>query len=240
MSRLLKAAAGRVGSAAKTSLAVVGFATTVAGVSTIWQTRRFIAEESKEKKRVLVLPFHSLRLVEKSDRFSWMESRGSDSVQEIEVQDFVDTLHEAASDLSIMAIYGEFGGGRSLSAGAADLEEIRNALRVFRESHRKHSEPNLSYDPVLQRQSNSSPRPLYCYTVSILSCHFPCPQIQVELPIPRICLLTHTYFCRHRIHLKAWIGQTILTILLLASLLMSTFKDKEISICSATAPPSHS
>ena len=177
MSRLLKAAAGRVGSAAKTSLAVVGFATTVVGVSTIWQTKRFIAEESKEKKRVLNIPFHSLKLVERSDRFSWLQSSGSDPVQEIEVQDFVDTLHEAASDPSIVAIYGEFGGGRSFSAGAADLEEIRNALRVFRESHRKHNEPNLCYDPVLQRKSNSSPRPLYAYTVSSMSCHGPCPLV---------------------------------------------------------------
>ena len=164
--KAIRAVAGRAGSAAKTSLAVVGFATSVAVVSTLWDTKRFITEESKEKKRVLVLPFHSLKLVNYTDRVSWLRSKANDREQEIEVQDFIDTLHEAASDPSIVAIFGEFGNGKSLSAGAADLEEIRTALKVCRESHRQHNEPNLNYEPLLQRKSNSAPMPLYAYTVS--------------------------------------------------------------------------
>lgn len=120
------AVARKVASATKTSLAVVGFATSVASLSLLWQTKKFVAEEAKEKKRVLVLPFHSLKLVNSHDRLSWLQSRGTDSVQEIQVQDLVNIIHEAASDPSIVAIFGEFGHGRSFSAGAADAEEIRN------------------------------------------------------------------------------------------------------------------
>lgn len=161
---LIVAVVKRVAKATKTSLAVLGFASAVAGGTLIWQTKEVVAEEAKDKKRVLVLPFHSLKFVNSQDRFSWLQSRGNDSVNEIRVQDFVSLIHEAASDPSIVALFGEFGHGRSLSVGAADAEEIRDALRVFRESHRKHNEPNLSYEPLLQRNSNSSPCPLYAYS----------------------------------------------------------------------------
>jgi len=109
-------------------------------------------------------------MVNKQEKISWLASWGaSDNIQEIEVQELVDLIHDAAADSNIKAIFGEFGRGRTFMGGAADLEEIRNALRVFQESHRVHNEPNLSYEPVLQRNSNNSPRLLYAYADSFES-----------------------------------------------------------------------
>ena len=158
--------ANRLGRGAKTSLAAVGFVT-VAGLSAdAWSTRKFVQEEAKEKKRVLMLPFYKLKLVNKQDKVAWLQSKGSDdAVEEMEVQELVDLIHEASSDPQVVAIYGEFGHGRQLSAGMADTEEIRTALRVFRESHRVHREPNLSHEPYLERNKKEKKR-LFAYADS--------------------------------------------------------------------------
>jgi hypothetical protein len=61
-------------------------------------------------------------------------------------------------------LYGIFGHGFGFSTGGwAHIEEVRNALQVFRESHRVHREPNLQHEPLLKRHSNGTPKPLYAY-----------------------------------------------------------------------------
>lgn len=159
---LLKAGrdfARRLGNGAKTSLAIVGFFTVASLTKEVYTTRKFLQEESQDKKRVLVLPFYRLKLVNRKDGVSWLRSSSSDdAVEEIEIQDLINLIHEAAQDPQCVAIFGEFGHGRDFSAGLADAEEIRTALRVFRESHRVHQEPNLSHEAVLQRSNREKKR----------------------------------------------------------------------------------
>jgi len=58
---------------------------------------------------------------------------------EVEIRDLVDMIHAAASDPDIVALYGTFGQGHQFQCGGyAHVEEIRNAIRVFNESHRRH------------------------------------------------------------------------------------------------------
>ena len=52
------------------------------------------------------------------------------------------------------------------SGGWGHVEEVRNALKVFRESHRIHREPNLAHEKVLIRNGNSTPKPMYAYADS--------------------------------------------------------------------------
>lgn len=123
--------ARRVASATKTSLAVLGFATASASVATYWQIQNFVKEESKDKKRVLVLPFPQLKVVHSRDPLRQFRTPDADSIEEVEVNDLVDIIHEAAGDPNIVAIFGEFGHGRSFDGGMADAEEIKNALQVI-------------------------------------------------------------------------------------------------------------
>ena len=131
-------------------------------------------QDSKKKKKVLVIPFNRLKLVErkKTDLSSSFEKFGStekeDKVHEMEIRDLVDLIHKAAMDPEIGALYGVFGHGSSLmTSGWADLEEVRNALRVFRESHRRHAEPNLGHEELLIPRIDS--KPMYAYTDTFAS-----------------------------------------------------------------------
>jgi protease-4 len=127
-------------------------------------------EEDENKKKVLVIPFHRLNIVEKQESGFRSRLRKLDRDQggtlTMELQELVDVIHHAASDPNVVALYGVFGhGGTNLAGtGWADLEEVRNALRVFRESDRRHREPNFSYE------KNAIPRvqgkPLYAYADS--------------------------------------------------------------------------
>jgi hypothetical protein len=87
----------------------------------------------------------------------------------VEVSELVDAIHAAAQDPNVVALYGIFGNGfRFSSGGWAHVEEVRNALKVFRESHRIHREPNLTHERVLTRNGNATPKPAYAYAVSRL------------------------------------------------------------------------
>jgi hypothetical protein len=77
------------------------------------------------------------------------------------VKELVDVIHKAAEDPNIVALYGYFGHGFTSSFGGwAQVEEVRNALKVFGESHRLHREPNLNHDDVLVR---NGPTPKYSF-----------------------------------------------------------------------------
>ena len=170
----------RAGSGVKSSLAVVGFAT-LAGVYSEYK-KLFPSEDdtddSKKKNKVLVVPFYRMQLTERKDtsfRGSLSRLDPDDDTKTItmEVRELVDLLHHAASDPNITAVYGVFGhGGIGLSqAGWAQLEEIRNALRVVKESHRRHSEPNFTYaEQVIPRVPS---KPLYAYADSMASLQDP-------------------------------------------------------------------
>ena len=178
--------ARRAGSGLKTSLAVVGLATVVGLYSEYQKLKPSFAssddkdddssKQSNKKKKVLVLPFHRMQLVERKDRsFRASLSRmdpdedGDTATFPIEVRELVDLLHHAASDPNISAVYGIFGhGGLGLqSAGWAQLEEVRNALRVVQESHRRHAEPNLTHEMQVIPRVQS--KPLYAYADSFAS-----------------------------------------------------------------------
>jgi ClpP class serine protease len=135
--------------------------------------------ENDSKKKVLVLPFHRMKIVEhqKKDWKSLVQNRlesklGDDGNApiEMEVDELVQLIHTAASDPNIVALYGVFGHGFGFQTGGwAHIEEIRNALQVFRESHRTHREPNLQHDPVLKRHGNGTPKLLYAYADTFAS-----------------------------------------------------------------------
>eukprot|EP00547_Thalassionema_nitzschioides_P005287 CAMPEP_0194218784 /NCGR_PEP_ID=MMETSP0156-20130528/24521_1 /TAXON_ID=33649 /ORGANISM="Thalassionema nitzschioides, Strain L26-B" /LENGTH=681 /DNA_ID=CAMNT_0038948251 /DNA_START=150 /DNA_END=2195 /DNA_ORIENTATION=- len=120
-----------------------------------------------DDKKVLVVPFHRIQLREKKKRSfdfdrSWFSSEDDRMVQ-VEVQEMVKVIHAAAQDPNIVALYGNFGEGGFRTGGWAHVEEIRNAMKVFRESHRIHLNPNLSHDKVILRRSNGSPKPSFAY-----------------------------------------------------------------------------
>jgi signal peptide peptidase SppA len=174
MSRFVR----RAGNTAKSGLMVVGFAT-VAGLYMEYKRLNPPVEddESKEKKKqVLVIPFHRIQLVEQKDAsFRGFLSKldreedDADTVAQYEVRELVDLLHHAASDPSIKAVYGIFGhGGMGIEqAGWAQVEEVRNALQVIKESHRRHPEPNVTHEMQVIPRVQS--KPLYAYTDSFAS-----------------------------------------------------------------------
>ena len=45
----------------------------------------------------------------------------------------------------------------------AHIEEIRNAVRIFNESHRVHREPNVNHNPVFAMMRNGNPKPSYAF-----------------------------------------------------------------------------
>jgi signal peptide peptidase SppA len=163
----------RAGGALKTGLALVG----VAAVSgALYEYKRMFPndDDDDKKKKVLVIPFHRLQLVEQKEtsplaRVQRITDDKEDPVTAMETRELVKVLHHAASDPSIAAVYGVFGhGGTGVSeAGWATLEEVRNALRVVRESHRRHVEPN--FDHQMQVIPRVQSKPLYAYTDSFAS-----------------------------------------------------------------------
>jgi protease-4 len=79
---------------------------------------------------------------------SWLSlgrDESSDDKIEIGLHELIDTIHSAAADKDIVALYGTLGHGfRFQCGGYAHLEEVRDAIRVFNESHRIHEHRALS------------------------------------------------------------------------------------------------
>jgi hypothetical protein len=131
-------------------------------------------EEEDKNKKVLVLPFHRMKIVEKKEtdmrslfrnQLASAGGSGADNAPiEMQVDELVQLIHHAASDPNIVALYGIFGHGFGFETGGwGHIEEIRNALQIFRESHRTHREPNLQHETLLKRHGNGIPKPLYAY-----------------------------------------------------------------------------
>ena len=165
MSRLLTVSR-RVGNVARNTLAMVGFGTTFYALQQYneYQTVTGLSKSNghdggddpsnKICKKVLVLPFSKLKIVERQSSkglrdilrgVSTTNNDSNDNMQEIELNQLIDIIHEAAHDKDINALYGIFGHGfRFECGGYAHVEEIRNAIKVFNESHRRHSN-SLAY-----------------------------------------------------------------------------------------------
>jgi hypothetical protein len=121
--------------------------------------------EDAKKKKVLVLPFYRMKIVEEKSPASLSNlgaagAGGREKTIEMPADELVSLLHEAAQDPSIVGLYGVFGSGGSLSTGGwAHLEEVRNAIQVFATSHRIHREHGI--------ETPTSPRDrkfLYAYS----------------------------------------------------------------------------
>jgi protease IV len=117
-------------------------------------------------KRVLVIPFDELSIVERLDPTSSWPMGGEMRKKTIELRKLVDALHAAASDDSIAAVYGTFG-VNPVAADLATLEEIRAALTVIQQSHRRHPEPNIHHSTQVIPKIDS--KPLYAYAADGLS-----------------------------------------------------------------------
>ena len=134
----------RLGSAAKTSFAIIGLGTSAYAAKELRGITNAKSGDVK-KKNILVLPFHRMKIVEqKNPSLSTLVDKLSskeDGIMEVEIRELVDVIHAAASDPDVVAIHGTFGHGFGFQCGGyAHVEEIRNAIRFFNESHRRHYE----------------------------------------------------------------------------------------------------
>eukprot|EP00429_Kryptoperidinium_foliaceum_P001435 CAMPEP_0176020814 /NCGR_PEP_ID=MMETSP0120_2-20121206/10093_1 /TAXON_ID=160619 /ORGANISM="Kryptoperidinium foliaceum, Strain CCMP 1326" /LENGTH=756 /DNA_ID=CAMNT_0017353919 /DNA_START=61 /DNA_END=2328 /DNA_ORIENTATION=- len=111
-------------------------------------TRKKLEAEDAKEKKVLVLPFYKMKLVEESRRNSLrslLSSNPASNNVEMSIDECIKVIHEAAADPQIVALYGIMGHGFEFTTGGwAHVEELRNALLVFQQSHRRHVEPGKS------------------------------------------------------------------------------------------------
>ena len=160
----------RLGSKAKTSLAVVGLGTTLYAAKEAKEYNDIYLKPNKiqeggEEKQILVLPFHRMKIVEQKKQtfslssFTAKLSDPDSGILEVEVRELVDIIHAAAEDPNIVALHGTFGHGFGFQCGGyAHVEEIRNAIRVFNESHRRHYEP----DDIGRHEDNEEKKAPFC------------------------------------------------------------------------------
>ena len=133
------------------------------------------AQDAKTKK-VLVLPFYKMNIVEESRSNSLRSlltssaspdpTANSNRNVEMSVDECVRLIHRAAADPQIVALYGIMGHGSGFSTGGwAHVEEIRNALLVFSQAHRRHYEPGLPGST----KEDAPKKPMYLYTNTFAS-----------------------------------------------------------------------
>lgn len=126
------------------------------------------SEGKKTKnKYVLVIPFHNLKLVERrsSDFGDDLKqiARNKQRPIVLEAKELVNIIHTAARDPNITAMHADFGEGMRYPMGLGHMEEIRNAIRVFNESHRAHRDPNVIHNPVFAMPRSIGPKPSYAF-----------------------------------------------------------------------------
>lgn len=128
--------------------------------------------EDAKKKKVLVLPFHRMKIVEEKKSpfrqkiMNGIENNGSaaDKVIEMQADELVSLIHEAARDPSIVSLFGIFGNGGAISTGGwAHLEEIRNALKKFAETTSIHEDKDNGL-PDTDPGGRSSGKMMYAYS----------------------------------------------------------------------------
>jgi len=131
----------------------------------------FKTQQPKYRKRVLVLPFDSLKIIEHRqpgsitdmESFQPLLDRNKQPTITMEAKELVSILHAAASDPTISSLYATFGEGMRFPVGTAHVEEIRNAVRIFNESHRVHRDPNVKHEPLFAMMRNGDPKPSYAF-----------------------------------------------------------------------------
>lgn len=163
MNNRLQQALRRIGSRVKTPVALVAFGSCVVGAVEVKEYYDLFPRTTtttndndeimpKKKKKVLCLPFHKMKILEekKSSPFLMTLQQSLDTMNnddgtiiEVGIRELVDTIHAAAEDPNIVALYGTFTSSRLECGGHAHVEEIRNAIRVFNESS---SSSSSSYD----------------------------------------------------------------------------------------------
>lgn len=155
--------------------AAVGF--TVTSYQRRVQQKKLEAEDAKTKK-VLVLPLYKMKIVEESKPTSLRSllsnppSSGGDKTVEMSIDEVVNLIHQASKDPQIVALYGILGHGAGFSTGGwAHVEELRNALLVFQQSHRRHYEPRRDSTSSASNTATETPvaKPLYLYTNTFAS-----------------------------------------------------------------------
>ena len=171
----------RLRTISKNSLAIIGLGTTIYGIHeyreynniSITKTSTVEKEEHKKKKKVVLhLPFHKMKIVQRKSNYSPFrelfkrsfnnnnnnDNNNDDTIQEVELQTIINVIHDAAMDPNVVALYATFGNGfRFQCGGFAHVEEIRNAIRVFNESHRRHYDRKANnYNHHHQHQHNTS------------------------------------------------------------------------------------
>jgi len=125
-----------------------------------YNTAKRLAEDEKRKK-VLVLPFHKMKIVEekKTPISSFInklsnaaDDIGVEDVIEMQADELVSLIQQAAKDPSIVGLYGEFGGAFS-TGGWAHLEEIRNALDNFAKTSSLNNNDDNELDEPPKRKA---------------------------------------------------------------------------------------
>jgi hypothetical protein len=150
----------------RTILGATGLLATVGYRRRLEEQRRL---DDSKKRKVLVLPFYRMKIVEAKppislsglagDTLSVPSGGGGDRTVVMAADELVSLIHEAAQDPSIVGLYGIFGNGGGFSTGGwAHLQEVRNALQVFATSHRQHREPGVETPPQRDRKA------LYVYS----------------------------------------------------------------------------
>ena len=117
-------------------------------------------EEFQDKKKILVLPFHRMKIVEEKKNGATnlitngsSSSGGANKTIEIPIDELVTLIHKAAEDPNVVGLYGIFGHGYTFQTGGwAHIQELRNALAVFQQSHRIHKEPNR----MIRKEDNNN------------------------------------------------------------------------------------
>lgn len=136
------------------------------------QLQDYHDNEKSNKKQCLVIPFDRLKLTQEpksNSKFLELLQRAQNPGEEppvtMPVRELVHLIHQAAQDPTICALYGRFGLAPLQASGWADLEEVRNALLVFAQSHRRHANPNWQHEarviPVVK------PKPMYAYAPTL-------------------------------------------------------------------------
>lgn len=141
----------------RNSLAGIGLVT--AGYAA-YEYKNAFGSSDGTKRRVLVLPFDELTVVEA------LSLPGRSKKNTIELRQLINALHIAASDPSIVAVYGKFG-LTPVTTDMASLEEIRTALTVIQQAHRRHAEPNIHHTTQIIPKNDS--KPLYAFAPDGLS-----------------------------------------------------------------------
>lgn len=130
-------------------------------------------KKNEEKKFILVLPFHRMNIVEqKKVQLFGPRTDNPDATFDVELNELTNIIHHAAQDPNIVGLHGDFGISGSISyiQGMAQLCELRNAIRVFNESHRRHYEPDIINNKKKKDKPNKpEPKLSTCFAGSFIS-----------------------------------------------------------------------